>query len=158
MIKFINNLIIFKNKFEKGEYEIFKLLNISYKECMSSFCGIDMIEVERVKSAILNTPGFKEKVFTANEIMVGDKKNNVTKFQYYAGRFAAKEAVYKAISKEYGEMIWLGDIEILNEKLLDRPYVNILKPNLKVLENYHIDVSISHIKDYAIATAIAEKL
>lgn len=119
------------------------------------FCGTDIIEVERIKQAILNTDGFKEKVYTSEEINVGDKKSEIIRYQYYAGRFAAKEAVYKALSKEYGDKICFLDIEILNDaNCKERPYVNIL--NNDVLQDLNmgklqIDVSISHINDYAIA-------
>ena len=126
---------------------------------MLDFCGIDIVEVERVKQAILNTPGFKEKVFTTREIEIGETKADVVKYQYYAGRFAAKEAVYKALSKKYGENIWIGNIEILNDKdCNNRPFVNIIQEEIKALQekgNMKIDISISHIKECAIANAIA---
>lgn len=126
---------------------------------MSDFCGVDIIEVERVKRAILDTPGFKEKVFTAREIEVGEAKTDIIKYQYYAGRFAAKEAAYKALSKKYGNNIWLGSIEILNDKFYNnRPYINIMQEEIKALKEtgkLTIDVSISHINEYAVASVFA---
>ncbi|MBR5227649.1 MAG: holo-ACP synthase [Clostridia bacterium] len=124
---------------------------------MQGFCGTDIIEVERIKEAILNTEGFKEKVYTQKEIEVGDKKSETIRYQYYAGRFAAKEAVYKALSREYGDKIVFLDVEILNDKnCKERPIVNIL--NKEVLQDVeigklYIDVSISHLKEYATANA-----
>ena len=126
---------------------------------MTDYCGIDIIEIERIKEAILTTSGFREKVFTKNEIEVGEKKGELVKYQYYAGRFAAKEAVYKALSAVLGDKIWFGDIEILNDKHLNnRPYVNIVKEELRELQisgRLIIDVSISHIKETAVANAVA---
>ena len=126
---------------------------------MTDYCGIDIIEVERIKEAIITTSGFREKVFTKNEIEVGEKKGDFVKYQYYAGRFAAKEAVYKALSAVLGDKIWFGDIEILNDKHLNnRPYVNIVKEELRELQisgRLIIDVSISHIKETAVASAVA---
>lgn len=123
------------------------------------FCGIDIIEVERIKQAILDTPGFKEKVFTAKEIEIGEAKTDVVKYQYYAGRFAAKEATYKALSKIYGDKIWLGSVEILNDKTCNnRPYINVTQDEIKELQEcgkLTIDVSISHIKEYAVSNVIA---
>ena len=126
---------------------------------MTDYCGIDIIEVERIKEAIITTSGFREKVFTKNEIEVGEKKGDFVKYQYYAGRFAAKEAVYKALSAVFGDEIWFGDIEILNDNSLNnRPYVNIVKEELRELQisgRLIIDVSISHIKETAVASAVA---
>ena len=124
---------------------------------MKYFCGTDIIEVERVKKAILNTPGFKEKVFTPLEIEYAEKKKDVTKYQHYAGRFAAKEAVYKSVSKINNE-VFLNQIEILNDETnKNRPIVNILHPFFLELTSrglIELDVSISHIKDTATANAV----
>lgn len=125
---------------------------------MLQFCGIDIIEVDRVKKAILNTPGFRERVFTKKEIEVGENKSDLQKYQYYAGRFAAKEAVYKALSSKLGDKLWLGDIEILNDsKLLNRPYVVLKNIDLETMQEQgilNIDVSISHIEKYAMSSAV----
>lgn len=125
---------------------------------MLQFCGIDIIEVDRVKKAILNTPGFRERVFTKKEIEVGENKSDLQKYQYYAGRFAAKEAVYKALSSKFGDKLWLGDIEILNDsKLLNRPYVVLKNIDLETMQEQgmlNIDVSISHIEKYAMSSAV----
>lgn len=125
---------------------------------MLQFCGTDIIEVERVKKAIQDTPGFREKVFTNKEIEVGEKKSESIKYQYYAGRFAAKEAIYKALSAKYGDIIWIGDIEILNDKsCLNRPYVVLKNEKLQLLQNENavaIDISISHIEKVALANAV----
>ena len=112
------------------------------------YCGTDIIEVSRIKKAIEETQGFLEKVYTPFEIEVGNKKGDKTKFQYFAGRFAAKEAIFKAISKTM-DIKSILDIEILNEES-GRPYVNINGERAK-----NIDVSISHIKDFATANAIS---
>lgn len=125
---------------------------------MLQFCGTDIIEVERVKDAIQNTEGFKEKVFTKNEIEAGEAKSENTKYQYYAGRFAAKEAVYKALSAKYGHDLWLCNIEVLNDKEnLNRPYVILLKDEMGNMQRkgiIKIDVSISHIEKVATAFAV----
>lgn len=122
---------------------------------MNYYCGTDIIEVNRVKDAILSTPSFKEKIFTPLEIEYAEKKKDITKYLHYAGRFAAKEAVYKAISKLYPH-VFLGEIEILNDlDNLNRPYVIIHNDDFKNLNiDISIDISISHIQDYATATAV----
>ncbi len=115
--------------------------------------GIDIIEIERVKSSIENTNGkFCDRVYTENEIKYCESKKT-QKYQHYAARFAAKEAVFKAISRKLNskyEIEW-KDIEITNDK--DG------KPNVKIFNNVmdeveDIEVSISHCKEYAVANVV----
>jgi len=120
---------------------------------MSFYCGTDIIEVARVKDAINRTAGFKEKVFTTEEIAFAEAKGEAVKYQHYAGRFAAKEAVYKALSN-IDSSFEFGDIEISNNKEnKDRPVVS-LKKKIAVDGLVKIDVSISHVKEYAVANAV----
>ena len=48
---------------------------------MEIYCGTDIIEVQRIKEAILITKGFKEKIFTDVEIDVGEKKGEKSKYE-----------------------------------------------------------------------------
>ena len=119
---------------------------------MKILCGTDIIEINRVKEAIESLQDkFLNKIYTAKEIEYCESKKN-QKFQHYAGRFAAKEAIFKAISEllenKY-EITW-KDIEIINNEN-SKPKVKINK-NINITNN--IDVSISHCKKYATATAI----
>ena len=68
---------------------------------------------------------FKNKVYTSKEIEYCESKKS-NKFQSYAGRFAAKEAVFKAISQGFSNKYQINwkDIEILNDDS-GRPYVNL---------------------------------
>lgn len=113
--------------------------------------GNDIIETERIKRLYEKyADNFKNKVYTSKEIEYCESKKS-NKFQSYAGRFAAKEAVFKAISQGFSNKYQINwkDIEILND-VSGRPYVNL--NNINFVDG--IDISISHIKDYAIATAI----
>lgn len=112
-------------------------------------CGIDIIEVSRIKESIEQTNGkFLERVYTKSEIEYCESKNN-TKYQHYAARFAAKEAFFKAISEEFGkyEITW-QDIEVTND-LNGRPQIQLLGKEIPKLES--IDISLSHLKEYAVA-------
>ena len=129
---------------------------------MEIYCGTDIIEVARIKDAIDNTKGFKENIYSAREIADIDDIKSYMRYERYAGRFAAKEAVYKAISKIVTENkinIGFTDVEIENDReLRNRPKVNILNKDLKKLfeeKNVRIDVSISHVNDNAVANAVA---
>lgn len=112
-------------------------------------CGIDIIEISRIKESIEQTNGkFLERVYTKSEIEYCESKNNV-KYQHYAARFAAKEAFFKAISGEFGkyEITW-QDIEVTND-LNGRPQIRLLGREIPKLES--IDISLSHLKEYAVA-------
>lgn len=130
---------------------------------MQIYCGTDIIEVSRIEDAVKNTKGFKENIYTKNEIENIDKIKSDIKYQRYAGRFAAKEAIYKAMSKfiiENNLTISYLDVEILNiEELSRRPKVYILNEEIKkACDKYEveIDVSISHVKDNAISTVVVK--
>ena len=116
-------------------------------------CGIDIIEIDRIKECIepLNEK-FKERVYTEKEIIYSESKNN-QKYQHYAVRFATKEAVFKAISKfldDKFEISW-KDIEITNDET-GRPKVKIYHEISKKIDK--IDISMSHCKQYAVANVV----
>jgi len=117
-------------------------------------CGTDIIEVSRIKESIEKLgEKFLNKIYTQKEIEYCLSKNNM-KYQHFAARFAAKEAIFKAISsllKNKYEITWT-DVEVLNDEN-GRPYVHFLN-NIYNIEQ--IDISISHLKEYAIATCIVE--
>lgn len=117
-------------------------------------CGTDIIEVSRIKESIEKLgEKFLNKIYTKKEIEYCLSKNNM-KYQHFAARFAAKEAIFKAISsllKNKYEITWT-DVEVLNDEN-GRPYVHFLNNNYNTEQ---IDISISHLKEYAIATCIVE--
>lgn len=109
--------------------------------------GIDMVKVGKMQSAIEKWgKDFLKRVFDGRELKnISDGKMY---YQRLAARFAAKEAVIKAISKEYP--LALNDIIILNRKN-GAPYCE-----FKRKLNVEILLSISHIEDYAVACAVAQ--
>lgn len=117
-------------------------------------CGTDIIEISRIRECIESLgEKFLKKVYTEEEIKYCESKKS-QKYQHYAARFAAKEAVFKAISDSLPDKFILGwqDYEISNDET-GKPNVKINGANLEDIEN--IEISISHCKEYAIATAIA---
>lgn len=102
--------------------------------------GTDIVEIKRIKDSIV------EHVLTKEEKEIYHSKKGKKKIQYLAGRFAAKEAIIKAISQyENPHML---EINIYNDTNG--------KPIVKY-KNYKIMISISHEDNYAIAFAIIEK-
>lgn len=108
--------------------------------------GIDIIEVDRIAQAISRWGDhFVKYVYCAEEIEYASSHKNST--PYYAGRFAAKEAIFKAVSNR-PHLGW-KDILILNEKN-GKPYCKINLPDF----HHHVLISISHTHNYAVASAI----
>ena len=117
---------------------------------MNIKCGVDIIEISRVKESIESLgEKFINRVFTEKEIEYCESKKN-QKYQHYAARFAAKEAVFKALSWKLEDKyaICWKDIEVVDDKQ-GRPSLNIIGMNLNDIEN--IDISLSHCKEYAVA-------
>ena len=75
------------------------------------------------------------------------------KYQHYAARFAAKEAVFKAVSQilDTKYSITWKNIEVINDEN-GKPKINFIGSKIEKLKN--IDISISHCRDYAVANVI----
>ena len=108
--------------------------------------GIDITEVSRLRKAIEKWGDeFLNRVFTAEELK--NAKTRGSLYQHLAGRFAAKEAVFKALGDQ--DLGW-KDVQILNDKQ-GKPCCRILNGRAK---NRGVMLSISHMKNYATAFAI----
>lgn len=119
---------------------------------MKILIGTDIVEVDRVRENITkHEDRFLEKIFTEGEIEYCESKN-IQKYQSYAVRFAAKEAIYKAISDYIKEDYSWKDFEIIKDKK-GRPKV---KVHLNIEELEDIDISLSHCKEYAVAYVMAK--
>ena len=120
---------------------------------MKITCGTDIIEIERIKKSIESTNGrFVKEIYTEKEIEYCESKRR-QKYQHYAARFSAKEAVFKALSvilEDKYSLSWL-DVEIINDKN-GRPCINFI--NKKFDKLISIDISLSHCKEYAIAYVV----
>lgn len=120
---------------------------------MKISCGTDIIEIERIKDSIEETNNkFLNRVYTEKEIEYCESKK-AQRYQHYAARFAAKEAVFKAISiklEDKYSICW-KDIEIINDSQV-RPSVTLQGNIQKNIEQ--IDISLSHCKEYATANVV----
>ena len=115
--------------------------------------GTDIIEISRIRDAINRTSSFKKKVYTEKEIEYIEKKKEP--YASYAGRFAAKEAVSKALGTGVRGFS-LSDVEILNDEL-GKPNVILYNEILKRAKDLKIQISISHSREYAVSTVIIYK-
>jgi holo-[acyl-carrier protein] synthase len=111
--------------------------------------GIDITEVNRLRKAMEKWgKSFSHRIFTEEELKSAGAK--VNKYQHLAGRFAAKEAIFKAVGDS---SIGFKDIEIQNDKS-GKPFCRFFNGKGK---NLIVNISISHVKTYAVANAIASK-
>ncbi|CAH0237867.1 holo-ACP synthase [Peribacillus simplex] len=110
--------------------------------------GVDITELDRMETLINRQPRLKERVLTESEILIFEKLNGKRKIEYFAGRFAAKEAFSKANGTGIGKHLSFLDIEIISD---DKGKPVISKP---FSEGVHL--SISHSRDYAVAQVVIE--
>lgn len=114
--------------------------------------GNDIIAVERIEGAIhRHGQRFLNKIFTASE--QDYCLRHTDSGRHFAGRFAAKEAVLKALGTGLrAEASWL-DIEIQNDSY-GKPFVNLSQNLNSKFESSEFQISISHCKEFATAIAI----
>ena len=120
--------------------------------------GTDIVNIKRMENSIKKSRNnFKNKVFSKNEILYCEKKKNP--FPFYAKRFAAKEALSKALCTGIRKGINLKNIEITNDNLgkpsieLKGPTAAFLKKKIKT-KKYSIYLSLSDDIPWAQATVI----
>ena len=121
--------------------------------------GVDIIKNSRINNS-LKIKGFLNRIFTEKEIQQGKKLKN--KINFYAKRFAAKEAFVKAIGTGFRSDINFIDIEIKNYKS-GKPYIslskklnNFLQKKFKI-QKYKVFLSLSDEKEYSIAFVVIDK-
>ena len=121
--------------------------------------GVDIINNKRIQSSIKNK-GFINRVFGKDEILISKKFKN--KANFFSKRFAAKEALAKALGIGFRENLNFKDIQIVNNKL-GKPYylisskIKSLIKKKKKIKNFNLFLSISDEKEYSIAFTIIEK-
>jgi holo-[acyl-carrier-protein] synthase len=117
--------------------------------------GIDIAEIARIKR-LLGREGFAEKIFTPSEIAFSEK-HSAPEISL-AGRFAAKEAIMKALGTGWAKGVSWRDITITHDEA-GKPSVELTGEAGRIADRLGaaaIFVSISHTGDYAVAQAVAE--
>ena len=114
--------------------------------------GVDLIEIERIRRALERYPGFRERCFTEAERAYCDSRKNPA--QSYAGRFAGKEAVGKALGFGVARAFAWRDVEIVGRP---KPAVQLhgrLAAWADRLGAGEIDLSMTHSRELASAVAV----
>jgi len=118
--------------------------------------GTDIIEISRIDKFLSQQKeqGLK-RVFTQREIEYCSKK--IKNAESFAGRFAAKEALFKATGIGWRDGLKWTDFEIINNAF-GKPEVVLQGKARELFGNYKIHLSISHNKSHAIGLAVLEKI
>ena len=108
--------------------------------------GVDITEVRRIRQAVEKWgDDFLKRIFTQAELK--NAKTKASFYQHLAGRFAAKEAIFKAVGDS--QLSW-QDIQIHNDQS-GKPVCLFLNGKGKKIS---VQISISHVKTYAVANAV----
>jgi len=113
--------------------------------------GTDIIEIERIKTACLEHDEMLGRLFTPQEIAYCQKYQDP--MPHFAVRFAAKEAISKALGTGIGQYISWLDLDIVL-KPSGQPTVVCSSKVLEHFGSIHILLTLSHCKAYATATAL----
>ena len=122
--------------------------------------GVDIINNKRIQLSIKNKD-FINRIFGKNEILISKKFKNKTNF--FSKRFAAKEALAKALGIGFRDNFNFKDIQIFNDKL-GKPYylvsskIKSLIKKKKKIKNFNLFLSISDEKEYSVAFTMIEKI
>ena len=120
--------------------------------------GVDVIKNKRIQNLIKNK-SFMKRTFSKNEVIFSKKTSN--KINYFAKRFAAKEAFAKSLGTGFRNNLNLKDIEILNDKI-GKPYYHrskkislLIKKKYKI-RDFNLFLSISDEKEYSVAFTVLQ--
>lgn len=116
--------------------------------------GVDIIEIERVKRALLRRPGLEKRLYTASEIAYCRQKADP--YPSLAARFAAKEAVLKALGTGLRGCGWQEiSVEVNSLGVPEIRLSGKAAGKAEALGISKIFLSLSHSKDYAVAYVLA---
>jgi holo-[acyl-carrier protein] synthase len=114
---------------------------------MATGVGIDLLEIERLERALERHPRLAERVFTAAERDYAAARARPGR--HLAVRFAAKEAVVKALGRSDG--FGLREVEVVAG---EPPTVRLSGRAAKAANDREITISLTHSRDFAAAVAV----
>lgn len=117
--------------------------------------GVDIVEIERIRAILKRSPSFAKRGFSAAEQQYCNASS--TPEFHYATRFAAKEAVLKALGTGFSCGIGLRDVEVVTNAA-GKPHVKLHKRAAEIAKEQNIvelPVSLSYTHNEAVACAMA---
>ena len=118
--------------------------------------GVDIVDISSFTDSIIKSKRFQQRIFSENEIAYCE--SNPNKYQHYAARFAAKEAVMKAIGTGWNNGVYFNQIEVKNNEN-GEPIITCIGKVLEILNSNNVNrlhLSLSHSEIQAIAFVILE--
>ena len=112
--------------------------------------GVDLIEIERIRRTLERYPGFRDRCFTPAEQAYCDSRANPA--ESYAGRFAGKEAVGKALG--VGVRFSWREIEIVGRPKPSVQLTGRTRDAWERLGRGEIDLSMTHSRELAAAICV----
>lgn len=131
-------------------------INFTFYSQMIIGIGTDLVEVSRIEKLVLESNGFKERVFSPIEISYCESGKN--RFERYAARFAAKEAFAKALGIGIFGGIPMNAVSVIHgenqkpELQIDSSFAD----QIPILEGVKVLLSISHTATLAIAFVVLD--
>ena len=117
--------------------------------------GVDIVEIDKIEESIKSNDDFLSRIYTDHEIAYCEKKRY--KYEHYAGRFAAKEALFKALNlTSINQMTW-SEVEIRNSRS-GKPKIMLTGSMKRIAREKgltDIRISLSHCRTHAVAYVIA---
>lgn len=123
---------------------------------MISGLGIDLVELERIKVLLKRKPRFPQRILTEEERSIYHALSERRQVEFLAGRFAAKEALAKALGTGVGGRFSWQDVSILKEENGAPRLVWHKRPSAIGRDDV-IHLSLSHSHRYALAQVVVEK-
>jgi holo-[acyl-carrier-protein] synthase len=116
--------------------------------------GIDVIEIQRIKDVIEKwDEKFVVRLFSRDEILRCRQRANPA--ECFAVRFAAKEALAKAVGHGWCRHFRWTDVEVVNDQA-GKPDLRIIGITARLVENKRVMLSLTHTREYAAAMVIVE--
>lgn len=119
--------------------------------------GTDLIEVERLEALAARGSEYLQKIFTTFEMDYCEHHGR--RAEHYAARFAAKEAFLKALGTGLRDGLSFTEIEVRNDEL-GKPFIQLYgkaQDRIRSQDITHISISLSHVREIAVAMVILEK-
>lgn len=119
--------------------------------------GVDIVEIEKLRLAMMRRgERLRNRAFTPAEVQYCEQR--AQQYQHYAARFAAKEAVFKAIGSGWRNGVTWHDVEVINE-LSGKPILRLCGKTLEFAnalgaKNYWL--SLTHTDHYAVAQVVLD--
>ena len=123
--------------------------------------GVDLVEVDRIQIAVEDPrtgSRFRDRVFTPGEIRYCETKKSRGRYESYAARFAAKEAVMKALGRGWGGKVRWLDIEVARARS-GKPDIVLHGGTAELAQSLGIRrwaLSITHTREHGLAYVVAQ--